>query len=295
MEAAQIRGQVNLTFLHEQEVLKRRPLPLTLTYQSSSRYNEPHAIAVTAAGKSARNDQCGVILSMPPVEVEKFRAFMTANPLFEMNPPKKAEVNLPLPEPDNVQPEFDSDSIALFLDALRDAGGSVTRATANITAARLFNGQTAILQAVIHQGYVTLNGEVCQISDKGTTLLGVAMETTQPIAPTMDRFEELRQAVKSSRQRLEEIRVVHDQTATARTKLTRDMEDAKRLLSDSEKSVTAAKERLTTAESQQRLRRAEVLRVEEELRKLPANDGHLAAAQRELEAAEAAYKKFVEI
>lgn len=291
LTAAAVQGSVQVSFLHEQSVLKRRPHLLSLIYQNSSRFNTPQAVAVIAAGKDPRNDQCGVILAMPTAEVKKFRDFMTANPLYEMNPPKKTEEVPSTP----AVPEFDNDSIALFLDALKDVGGSVTWTTAKIVAARLFDGQTAILEAVIKLGFVRAENEICTITERGAAMMGILMEVSKPVLPVKDRFEELRESVKTCRQRLEDIRTTHGLTATTRTKLTIELEEANKQLGEAGKVVTAARDRLTAAEEQHRQRRAVVLTVEENLRALPADDGQLFQAQRELEAAELAYKKFVEI
>ncbi len=273
-----------------------------MSYQHTHRHNTAQCVAVVVAGKTPRNDLCGVSLHMPACEAAKFRTFMTNDPLFVMEQTLQTKDPTPLnptsgpwEKLQDLVDVVDADSLALFLDSLREHGEVVTRSTAQVLAAKLASGQIALLEECILKGLVLVEGELCRLSPKGQQFLKDSM-TPATVATPQQRFEDLREAVRQCRANLEDQRHGHGLVTVLRNNLTREIETAAKLEQSALRDLEDWRARVATAEKHHGQCRAQVLNLEAQLRDLPPDrSGDIAQAQSALEAAEKAYQEFIQI
>lgn len=295
---ASVEGVVQVAFGHQQNVLKRRPVALSVAFPACHRGNSPHAVAVLLAGRDARNDQCEAVLTMPAGEAEKFRGFMMADPLYVKGDGVAAAGtgDFVMDAAGAGAGAVDQDSLALFLDCLKEHGGMVTRATAKALAARQFGEVAGILEECIIGGWVKVEGEICRVSTKGESMLEAALKPAPAAVPVPSRFEVLREAVQVCRRELEALQAAHEATALERTRLTLEVEQARKQEKEAGKQLERCRARLEEAEKDHGRRRAEVLQAEAAMRDLgPDEAAAREVAQRKLTEAEREYAKFVEI
>ncbi len=288
LTAAGVKGAVQAAFSHEQNVLKGRPPAMSVRYHPSHRTNTGQSVFVVAAGKEPRNDQTGAVLQMPGAEATRLRNWLANELLWEMpqQPKKQPHLN------GTHAPVLDEEAAALFLDGIREFGGTVTRVTANAIAAKMFGGETKIVAEAIIGGLLSVREDVCSLTDKGSEL--VKRTLAEPEAPRS--FDSLRATVQQCRSRLEEIRAGHGETAGERTRITNLVSESSKMEKTAQQSVEAAKQRLAQSEAHHASCRQELLKLERSLRELPPDrSADIAVAQKALTAAEKEYRQFVEI
>lgn len=209
----------------------------------------------------------------------------------------------PAPASDPQPPSApDDDTLALFLDAVRDAGSTITKSTAESISRKLTNDTTlvtAALQAEYLAAYNTGHADLYSITIAGDALLrqiiDKADDATKPaLAPAPSQFEVLKTALLTARARHTELKAAHDTHKARRQQLANDHRHADTLLQEARGALARSQEQAALAEQAHSQARQRVLSIEEQQRKLPPeNTPDLIQAERTLQEAEAAYAQLI--
>lgn len=195
----------------------------------------------------------------------------------------------------------DDDTLALFLDAVRDAGSTITKATAESLARKLTGDTslvTAALQAEYLAAYNTGHADLYSITIAGDALLrqiiDKADDATKPSTPAPSQFEVLKGSLLAARARHTELKEDQDTHQARRKQLANDHRHADTLLQEARGALARAQEQAAIAEQAHAQARQRVLSIEEQQRKLPPeNTPDLIQAERTLQEAEAAYQQLI--
>lgn len=205
-------------------------------------------------------------------------------------------------------PTFDEDTFALFLDAVRDAGGTITTSTAQ-SLARKLTGDTAIVTASLQADYLDtltpLSAGLYGITAAGMALLARIIDLPKTAAgdstkPAPSEFERLKASLIAARAQHQAAKAAHDVRAQARTALTHQLTEAREALQSEELNATTLQGRLqklqqdiTSAQCKVTGARRHVLDLEEQSRALGTDTPDLIQAERTLKEAEAAYQQLI--
>lgn len=283
----------------EKDILKRKHLPAhSLSLQAGYPTN-PHTLAIVGTGASPRNDIVSLLVSMPKEAVVLFREFFKAyrTGIYTRTSSPDLTVEAAPDSPETTQ--IDDDTFALYLDALRDLGGTVTLGTARVAALKSTNSKH-LLNACIAAGFLLNNNGICSISDKGQDLLARLVDPPEEAPPPVikaapSEFETLRAAVQAARQQHAAVDAEHQKSQPLRLELDRQLSTARAGLHTAAQNVTLLQERLAKAEEQHTLCRREVLRLEGQERTLPDLAAAHARAKETLTQAEKAYQAYVQL
>ena len=194
----------------------------------------------------------------------------------------------------------DDDTLALFLDAVRDAGSTITKATAE-SLARKLTGDTSLVTAALQAEYLAASAtpDLYFITILGDALLrqiiDKADDATKPaLAPAPSQFEVLKTALLTARAHHTKLKEDHDTHKARRQQLANDHRHADTLLQEARGALARAQEQAALAEQAHSQARQRVLSIEEQQRKLPPeNTPDLIQAERTLQEAEAAYQQLI--
>lgn len=280
----------------ERDILKRKHLPTQSLSLQSGYPTNPHTLAIVGTSDNPRNDIVSLLVSMPKEAIIQFREFFKAyrTGIYTRNASPSADATPDMPE----ATQFDDDTHALYLDALRDLGGTVTLETARAAALKSTNS-AALLDASIGKGFLLNKNGVCSISPAGQALLARLVdppeEAPPPVQTAPSEFETLRAAVQSARQQFAALDAEHQKSQPLRLELDRQLSTARAGLHTAAQNVTLLQERLAKAQEQHTICRREVLRLEEQERTLPDLAAAYDRAKQTLTQAEQAYQAYVQL
>jgi len=269
--------------------------PLVLTVPGSNPSEDIADLLVTLS-----KDNCSILKEhlSPPTHPPAMRSI----PLAAQRPSSSTTdtpVCRPAPAPAATAP--DDDTLALFLDAVRDAGSTITKATAESLARKLTGDTslvTAALQAEYLAAYNTATPDLYSITIAGDALLrqiiDKASDATKPLAPAPSQFEVLKSTLLAARAHHTKLKEDHDTHKARRQQLANDHRRADTLLQEARGALARAQEQAALAEQAHTQARQRVLTIEEQQRKLPPeNTADLIQAERTLQEAEAAYQQLI--
>lgn len=298
---AGITENIRILYTHEQDVLKRELPANSLLYVPSSSYNAPFRLCCILTGSDARNDKARVTMSLTTAGVEKLRSFLLSQPqsIYQIRFTRDlpAVQYPPPPEIELVEAPAttDAEARAIFLADVRSHGRNITRDTAESCT----GGQDPeLIKDCVTRGLLTESGAILSLTTAGDSFLALCFDSPPaPIEQTQGsgehEFDRLRTAVKRARENHAAIQAEHAKHATARTLLAKELEAARAELKSAEDMQKSLQQRIEDTQAKAVKGRSKVLQLESEQRLLP-DGSKLAAAQQELEAAEKAYKQFVE-
>lgn len=325
--SAGVSGQARLRYLSEKDVLKKKNLPASsLVLQNSSRYYGVDTLTLIVTGKDARNHKVRCTLTMDSAQCEKFAQYITdlpehmfvlttlRNPVLPPGLPLLPSVSTtdvpfgaaqPVCRPASPPPPGppDDDTLALFLDAVRDAGSTITKATAESISRKLI-GDTTLVTAALQAEYLAARAtpDLYFITIAGDALLrqkidSPASDATKPVVSDFDR---LKSAVRDARAQHQAAQAMHDARAQARTTLTHQLTEAREAYQSEELNATTLQGRLQKlqqdllqSQGKMKCARQRVLDLEEQSRLLGTDTPDLIQAERTLKDAEAAYQQLI--
>jgi hypothetical protein len=203
--------------------------------------------------------------------------------------------------PVQTQDSPDDDTLALFLDAVRDAGSTITKATAE-SLARKLTGDTTLVTAALQAEYIAPTNTVADlysITIAGDALLRQIIDksddATKPtLAPAPSQFEVLKGSLLAARARHEKLKHDHDTHKARRSQLANDHRHADTLLQEARGALARVQEQVALAEQAHTQARQRVLTIEEQQRALPPEaTSELIQAERTLKEAETAYQQLI--
>ena len=284
-------GPVRLVFSHEHQVRKRKHMLADSLLESVGHSKSgPGCVVLCVAGEVPRDDLAFVLVCMPADQCTHFREYLARQPNGIWQPPSQPEK--PNPEPAApVVPTMDADTITLFLDAVKDAGGTITRSTLQVILQRDFPGlEAGLLTAVTQERLFECVNDVCSLTPKGRDRLKVQE------APVLDstQFQQLRQRVLRAREKLATLEPQHEQQQQTRLKLEKRLREAHPHLQEAERIVLRLELELDAAKQTRQTLRGNILNWEKELRSLGDSNQYI-HAQRELQEAEEEYRQLTAI
>lgn len=244
------------------------------------------------------------MLSMPKEAILTFREFFQAYPsgIYTTTSPVNQEkaTSVPPARPTISAAPFeyasiDDDTIILCLDAIQDAGGTITRATLDAIQQRDFAacGHYLIL-ALTQRGLISCKKDVCTLTHAAFGLLHQLHPATPPPRQEPSQFDSLRSAVQTARQRHTDLAAAHLQHQPARLDLDRQLAESRDSHHTAQQNIETLQARLQKAQEHLTVCRNAVLRLEDLKRNLP-DTAALDQAKRDLTAAETAYQTYVQL
>lgn len=322
-QQAGVTGPAQFRFIVDPKGLTQRMPPCSLMLRPTAPYNRPDLVAFVACAQSPTQHRVHCTLTLPAPQRDTFARFIQSqdNGIYVLNafrnpvlppdlplPPSVSTTDTPVcrpaPPPASAAPEFDDDTLALFLDAVRDAGITVTKATAESISRKLTGDTTlvtAALQAEYLAAYNTSHANLYSITIAGDTLLrqkidAPADDATKPKdQPAPSEFDRLKAALIDARSQHQAAKAKHDDRAQALTTLTHQLTEAREAYQSEELNATTLQTRLqklqqdlNSAQCKVTGARRHVLDLEERARALGTDTPDLIQAERTLKEAEAA-------
>lgn len=306
-------GTGSLRYSTETRCRKKRNLKKNSVYLAPASKLAQTTLVLTVTGSNPSEDIADLLVTLskdncsilkehlsPPTHPPAMRSI----PLASQRPSVLvAPMSTSAPASDPQPPSApDDDTLALFLDAVRDAGSTITKSTAESISRKLTNDTTlvtAALQAEYIAAYNTGHADLYSITIAGDALLreiiDKADDATKPaLAPAPSQFEVLKTALLAARARHTELKAAHDTHKAHRQQLANEHRHADTLLQEARGALARAQEQAALAEQAHSQARQRVLSIEEQQRKLPPeNTPDLIQAERTLQEAEAAYQQLI--
>jgi len=303
-------GTGSLRYSTETRCRKKRNLKKNSVYLAPASKLAQTTLVLTVTGSNPSEDIADLLVTLskdncsilkehlsPPTHPPAMRSI----PLASQRPSGSTTGTLacrPAPSPTPSAP--DDDTLALFLDAVRDAGSTITKATAE-SLARKLTGDTTLVTAALQAEYIAPTNTAADlyfITIAGDALLrqiiDKANDATKPAAPAPSQFEVLKTALLTARARHTKLKEDHDTHQARRKQLANDHRHADTLLQEARGALARAQEQAALAEQTHTQARQRVLTIEEQQRKLPPETtSEYIEAERTLKEAEAAYQQLI--
>lgn len=290
-----ISSKITLVYQKEASIRHRKNQTSHSVTRKPSPFENPTSLCVVAVGDNPRNDIAEVIISTTKSNCDLLRTRLDHGSFILFPEPPSCA---PAPSPAITQsPEFEPFDFAIWINDVRSYGGTITRATAEVRAKEIFNGETAIIEAAVTAGYFHLKKDTYSISAAGDAMLDAALASeTQPDStkPEPSQFERLKSTVQSLRARCAELEAEESKVKESRTRLAHELDLAREAQKSAELNLETMKMRLERATTEATTARAHVLALEKQAREIPSNTD-LIQAERDLKAAEQAYHELVAI
>lgn len=313
-------GTGSLRYSTETRCRKKRNLKKNTVYLAPASKLAQTTVVLTVTGNNPSEDIADVLVTLSKDNCRIFKEHfsqpthppaMRSIPLSSQRPSVLgAPMSTSAPADDPPAPSLpDDDTLALFLDAVRDAGITVTKATAE-SISRKLTGDTTLVTAALQAEYIaaynTSHANLYSITIAGDALLrqkidAPADDATKPKdQPAPSEFDRLKAALIDARAQHQAAKAAHDARAQALTTLTHRLTEAREAYQSEELNATTLQGRLqklqqdlTSAQCKVTGARRHVLDLEEQARALGTDTPDLIQAERTLKEAEAAYEKLI--
>jgi hypothetical protein len=284
-----------MRFSRDASIRKRKGRPSgEITLRPANMHNN---LVLFVVGDDAREDLCEVTVNMPQGACNTLALFIKGLPEERwMVKKKEMTPEFELPGDEGVvvgAPPPDMDSLALYLDSIRDLGGEVTLVGAGALAVSLTANQDIVGQ-VMKLGLLRESSGVYSLTDVGEELVAARIGKSQSpeITPLPHRFDILRKALSSAKATHDRVKAENDQHVDSRTELNRQLKAARNAEAAAAGILSRLERNLKDVrESHEKLRKL-TLRAEAECRGLP-DERELHRAEIELQRAQKEYNEFI--
>lgn len=298
---AGITGGTAIGYLKEAQVRKRKHMVANSLVEACGHARTSDTCVVLAcAGDNPRDDLAFVSLTMPAEQATHFRRYLSQQPsgVWTLDALLAGQKLPPVARP---MPAIDDTTLDLFLDAIHDAGGTISAATRDKILDRDFPTlRDPLLHACTTQRLLASDGALITLTQRARDRLRALRPTPapeQPIVatkPAEDEFQRLRQAVIDAKAALFPLAAQHAARVVDRNKLTAEHGKAETAFQNATHTVQQREQSLKFAQNEQALARAAVLRIEQQLQALGDDNAYI-HAQRQLDEAQRAYQAFTAI
>lgn len=297
---AGITGGAAVGYLKETQIRKRKNMIANSLVEAVGHARTSATCVVLAcAGDNPRTDLCFMSMTMPPADAVTYRAYIGRQPTgvwtlaslltSQKTPPGTQQI-----------PSIDDTTLDLFLDAVQDAGGTISSATRDKILDRDFPDlREALLHACTTQRLLASDGSLVTLTQVARDRLRALRPPAPVESPTVaksatDEFQRLRQAVLDAKANLAPLADEHDRRESERLKLNAEHGKAETAFQNATHTVHQREQALKHAQHEQTLARASLLRIEQQLQQLGDDTAYI-HAQRALADAQKAYQEFTAI
>lgn len=302
-------GTGSVRYSTETRCRKKRNLKKNSVYLAPASKLAQTTLVLTVTGSNPSEDIADLLVTLskdncsilkehlsPPTHPPAMRSI----PLASQRPtPAPAALAAPS-EAGTAKDGPDDDTLALFLDAVRDAGSTITKATAE-SLARKLTGDTSLVTAALQAEYLAASAtpDLYFITILGDSLLrqiiDKADDATKPsTVPAPSQFEVLKTALLAARARHTKLKEDHDTHQARRKQLANDHRHADTLLQEARGALARIQEELAKTEEATNQARQKVLNIEKQQRELPPETtSSFIQAERTLKDAETAYQQLI--
>lgn len=256
----------------------------------------PNSLCLFVVGDDAREDLCEVFVSLPQGACNALCLFIKGQPRevwrvkkeFEPELPKEVGVVIGLPPPD-------LDSLALYLDSIRESGGEMTLRGAHVLAVKM-TGSPDIVRQVVEAGFLQEHSDIYTLTEAGIKLVAkhIGQPQTLEVTPPPHRFDILRTALSGARVAHEKIKAEHDKHGESRSELNRQLKAARSAEGGAAATIARMERELKDVRDGHEQLRKRTLELEAQFRQLP-DEGELHRAEIELQRAQREYDDFTKI
>lgn len=295
-----ITGGTSIGYLKEAQIRKRKHmLANSLVEACGHARTSDTCVVLACAGDNPRDDLAFVSLTMPAEQATHFRRYLSQQPsgVWTLDALLAGQK---LPTVTHPLPAIDDTTLDLFLDAIHDAGGTISAATRDKILDRDFPElRDLLLHACTTQRLLASDGALITLTQRARDRLRALrppapVESTTVAKPGADEFQRLRQAVLDAKAALEPLAAAHAAREVERHKLNLEHGKAQTAFQNATYTVQQREHALKNAQNEQSIARGHLVRIEQQLQALGDDNAYI-HAQRTLDDAQRAYQAFTAI
>jgi hypothetical protein len=316
---ANITGKVSMTFTTVRDVLRKGKAGRNhCLYQHKSTPTTPATLTLIIAGQDWKSDISYVTVVMSPENKIRFEAFLKKLPdeIF-----RKAQVIQTTEKASAMQPcktthsasmtqrtrtPLDETVAYLILIGVQENGGSVTRSTANVLAAKEFPSTEYffgedIIEWMINKGYLVNDRDILQATLEGTRLIArdedpsdTAVQETTKDSVSLE-FESLRERILSLKKTISEEETKVSAEETTLQNLSNQIHAEEQKLTALVRSIRHAEAKLAEARQNHETVRLKILSLETTQRDIKSSGrAHVEKLKEDLSEAKLQLQKLLE-